>query len=63
MDTTLVLIDYAAIAIIVYISLTVLSRAFIVAAWTYIFREYLKSENSKPKSSVKSDQFNPNLDF
>lgn len=64
MNTTLVLIDYAAIAVIVYIALTVLSRAVLLAVWTYMIKEYIKAFEYKDEtSSVKSDQFNPNLDF
>lgn len=62
MDISLVLIDYAAIAVIVYIALTVLSRALIIGLYAYFIREFFKSESSST-SSVKSDQFNPNLDF
>ena len=62
MNISLVLIDYAAIAVIVYIALTVLSRALIIGLYAYFIREWFKSESSST-SSVKSDQFNPNLDF
>ena len=62
MNISLVLIDYAAIAVIVYIALTVLSRALIFGLYAYFIREFFKSESSST-SPVKSDQFNPNLDF
>jgi len=59
MNTTLVLIDYAAIAVIVYIALTVLSRAALLAAWTYIVRDYIKSEKSSAKPSLGSEHNSP----
>ena len=59
---SLVLIDYAAIAVLLYISLTILSRAVLIGLYAYFIREWFKSESSST-SSVKSDQFNPNLDF
>jgi len=61
MNISLVLIDYAAIAVIVYISLTILSRAAIIGLYAYFIREWFKSESSST-SSVKSDQFNPNYE-
>ena len=58
---SLVLIDYAAIAVLLYITLTILSRAVIIGLYAYVIREFFKSESSST-SSVKSDQFNPNYE-
>ena len=58
---SLVLIDYAAIAVLLYITLTILSRAVIIGLYAYFIREWFKSESSST-SPVKSDQFNPNYE-
>ena len=62
MNISLVLIDYAAIAVIVYISLTILTRAAIIGLYAYFIREFFKSELSST-SELKSELYHPQNNY
>ncbi len=52
------LIDWAAMAVIIYIGLTILSRAILIGLYGYFIREWFKSESSS-KSSLSSEHNSP----
>lgn len=59
---SLVLIDYAAIAVLLYITLTILSRAVIIGLYAYFIREWFKSESSST-SEFESELYHPQNNY
>ena len=54
------LLEYACIAIIVYIALNVILKFTLVAMYLYGLYRFLNNDTDHSQSSVSSDQFNPN---
>jgi len=44
------LLDYAALAVLLYISLTIISRAVIICLYAYFIREWMKSDEDTASS-------------
>tara|TARA_R100000231_G_scaffold116707_1_gene86961 strand:+ start:1159 stop:1338 length:180 start_codon:yes stop_codon:yes gene_type:complete len=57
------LVEYAAIAVIVYIVMTLLLKFGIIAMYLYGMYQFMKEDSTPTKSLVNSDQFNPDLDY
>tara|TARA_Y100000289_G_C3800465_1_gene88681 strand:+ start:190 stop:372 length:183 start_codon:yes stop_codon:yes gene_type:complete len=56
------LLDYAAIAVIIYISLSMLIKALLVGAYIYFIKGWFENESvTSSNPSTSSGQFNPNL--
>ena len=48
------LLDYAAIAVLLYISLTIISRAVLIGLYAYFIREWMKNdEDSSHTASLE----------
>lgn len=55
------LLDYAAIAVLIYISFSMLIKATIIGAYIYFIKSWFETESAPSNSSTSSGQFNPNL--
>ena len=53
------LLEYAAIAIIVYIALSMILKFTIIAMYLYGMYQFMKDDTDQTQSSVDSDEFNP----
>lgn len=47
------LLDYAAIAVLLYISLTIISRAVIIGLYAYFIREWMKKDDEDTATSLE----------
>tara|TARA_Y100001937_G_scaffold50534_1_gene70411 strand:+ start:2278 stop:2451 length:174 start_codon:yes stop_codon:yes gene_type:complete len=55
------LVSIAAIAVIAYISVMFIVRMALIGMYLYFVTLFFREDDSK--SSLKSEQFNPNLDY
>ena len=55
------LLDYAAIAVLIYISFSMLIKAAIIGAYIYFIKGWFENESAPSNPSTSSGQFNPNL--
>tara|TARA_Y100000592_G_scaffold347_1_gene537 strand:- start:1641 stop:1817 length:177 start_codon:yes stop_codon:yes gene_type:complete len=53
------LLEYAAIAVIVYIALSMILKFTIIAMYLYGMYQFMKDDTDQTQSSVDSDEFNP----
>tara|TARA_R100001591_G_scaffold26358_1_gene36332 strand:+ start:143 stop:319 length:177 start_codon:yes stop_codon:yes gene_type:complete len=53
------LLEYAAIAIIVYIALSMILKFTLIAMYLYGMYQFMKDDTDQTQSSVDSDEFNP----
>tara|TARA_R100000329_G_C7518966_1_gene182954 strand:- start:175 stop:366 length:192 start_codon:yes stop_codon:yes gene_type:complete len=47
------LLDYAAIAVLLYISLTIISRAVIIGLYAYFIREWMMKDDEDTTTSLE----------
>lgn len=53
------LLEYAAIAVIVYIALSMILKFTLIAMYLYGMYQFMKDDTDQTQSSVDSDEFNP----
>jgi len=53
------LLEYAAIAIIVYIALSMILKFTLIAMYLYGMYQFMKDDTDQTQSLVDSDEFNP----
>ncbi len=52
------LIDYASIAVLLYITFTFLTRAILIGLYAYFLREWMKDDDDKPTERYSSQTSN-----